>query len=176
MLLATFTYFLSKTSKIMKYIFRISFVLLSVALILFSFKKPSQEVPNITPIKSSQLVKVSAGFGMRTHPLTKAAKMHTGIDYVAKLGTPVMATADGKVIKIEHKSTGYGNNLIIKHANGFKTRYSQLKDIKVTLGQKVSQKDIVGTVGSSGTSTGPHLHYEIELNGTKVNPEYYINN
>lgn len=160
----------------MKYILKFSIVLFSIGVIAFAFKKSNQNVPNISPIHSSELIKKSSGYGIRTHPITKATKMHTGVDLVARLGTKVMATADGKVVKIEHKSSGYGNNIILKHANGFKTRYAQLQDIKVEIGQKVNQKDIIGTVGSSGTSTGPHLHYEIEFNGNKVDPEHYIDN
>jgi murein DD-endopeptidase MepM/ murein hydrolase activator NlpD len=160
----------------MKHFLKFSIVLLFLGLIVFAFKKPNQNIPNISPIKPSELLKKSSGFGMRAHPITKAMKMHNGVDFVAHVGTSVMATADGKIVKIEHKDSGYGNNIIIKHSNGFKTRYAQLQDIKVEIGQKVNQRDLIGTVGSSGTSTGPHLHYEIEFNGNKVDPEYYINN
>ena len=100
--------------------------------------------------------------------------MHTGIDYAAPIGTSVLATADGKVTKIIHQDKGYGNQVTISHAKGLKTIYSQLSKISVELGQKVTQKEIIAEVGNSGASTGPHLHYEIELHHKKIDPATYI--
>ena len=158
----------------MKSLYKFGVLFISL-LTLFAFTKPGHKTPNILPIESSNLTKVSSGYGMRTHPITHTKKMHTGIDYVAPLGTPVLATADGKVTKIVHQDKGYGNQITITHSKNIKTIYSQLDETNVELGQKVSQKDVIGTVGNSGASTGPHLHYEIEVNSTKVDPATYIN-
>lgn len=144
------------------------------AIVTFAFSTNNQPTPNINPIKSSDLVKVSSPFGMRTHPITHAQKMHNGVDFIAELGTPVMATADGEVFSVDFKEMGYGNKVVIKHENGIKSLYAQLNEIKVEVGQRVNQMDIIGTVGSSGTSTGPHLHYEIMKDDIKVDPELYL--
>jgi murein DD-endopeptidase MepM/ murein hydrolase activator NlpD len=155
---------------------RIQLVLtvITLGIATFSFIKKANKVPNISPINESELLKVASGFGMRTHPVTKTKKMHKGVDYVLEKGSVVMATADGKVILVEHLKTGRGNNITIQHANNITTSYCHLEEVKVALNQMVSQKDIIGTVGSTGYATGPHLHYEIEVDGVNVNPISYI--
>ena len=116
---------------------------------------------------------LSRGFGMHNDPFTGTLQPHNGIDIAAAKGTPVLATAGGVV-----KYTGYqaklGNTVIIDHGNGIRTYYGHLSSIKVRKGQKISRHDLVGLVGSSGYSTGPHLHYEVRVAGRPVNPYKYI--
>lgn len=116
---------------------------------------------------------LSRGFGMHNDPFTGLLQPHNGIDIAAAKGTPVLATAGGVV-----KYTGYqaklGNTVIIDHGNGIRTYYGHLSKIKVRKGQRISRYDLVGLVGSSGYSTGPHLHYEIRIGGRPINPYEYI--
>lgn len=116
---------------------------------------------------------LSRGFGMHNDPFTGTLQPHNGIDIAAAVGTPVLATAVGVV-----KYTGYqaklGNTVIIDHGNGIRTYYGHLSKIKVTKGQRISRHDLIGLVGSSGYSTGPHLHYEIRVGGRPINPYQYI--
>lgn len=116
---------------------------------------------------------LSRGFGMHNDPFTGLLQPHNGIDIAAAKGTPVLATAGGVV-----KYTGYqaklGNTVIIDHGNGIRTYYGHLSKIKVRKGQRISRYDLVGLVGSSGYSTGPHLHYEIRIGGRAINPYEYI--
>jgi beta-lactamase regulating signal transducer with metallopeptidase domain len=132
-------------------------------------------VPNISPIKSD-LVKKTSGYGMRMHPLEKVEKMHYGIDFSAEEDTPVLATADGIVVKVEflEEGKGYGRVVVIEHSKEYSTLYSQLSGFNVSEGDMVKQGQIIGLVGSSGISTGPHLHYEVHKNGERVNPENYF--
>ena len=96
--------------------------------------------------------------------------MHTGIDFPAKTGVPIYSTGDGKVVKIQYKKNGYGNNIIIDHGFGYKTLYAHMSKIRVKLGQKIKKGGIIGFVGNTGNSTGPHLHYEVIYNNKKINP------
>ncbi len=130
----------------------------------------------IQPIKASECKSVS-GFGMRVHPLTKKRIMHNAIDFGAKEGTEIMATADGVVIKINKpKDTkGQGNAIVIQHANGFISVYTHLSAFKTELGKNVKQGEIIGLVGNTGLSTGPHLHFELQKDGKFVNPADYFN-
>jgi len=127
----------------------------------------------IQPIDADKC-SISAVFGMRMHPIQKKKMMHNGIDYKAKTGTPIIASADGAVIRKEFKEGGYGKLIAIEHANGFYTLYSQLSEFKTEIGVNIKQGDIIGLVGSSGLSTGPHLHFEIRKDGEFVNPADYI--
>ena len=140
----------------------------------FAFTNKSSTEPSINPIKANDIIKISSSYGMRVHPITKEKRMHSGIDFIAKIGTPVLSTANGKVVTVEYNQTGYGNKIVIEHANNLKTVYAQLEEIKVEEGQTVNQNDIIGTVGSSGTSTGPHLHYEVLQNNIPVDPKPYL--
>jgi len=128
-------------------------------------------IPSILPIKDFDLTnnKIS-GFGYRIHPIFKVIKMHTGIDFPAKTGVPIYSTGNGKVVKIQYKRNGYGNNIIIDHGYGYKTLYAHMSKIRVKLGQKIKKGGIVGFVGNTGNSTGPHLHYEVIYNNKKINP------
>tara|TARA_R110000851_G_scaffold104230_2_gene221759 strand:- start:1659 stop:2639 length:981 start_codon:yes stop_codon:yes gene_type:complete len=128
-------------------------------------------IPSILPIKDFDLTnnKIS-GFGYRIHPIFKIIKMHTGIDFPAKKGTPIYSTGNGAVIEVQYNRIGYGNNIIIDHGYGYKTLYAHMSKIKVKLGQKIKKGGIVGFVGNTGNSTGPHLHYEVMYNNKKINP------
>jgi murein DD-endopeptidase MepM/ murein hydrolase activator NlpD len=144
---------------------------------LFSVKAFQEEnKPSIKPIKESQLLYISSYYGKRVHPITKKVKMHNGIDFVAKMGTPVIATADGRVIKktFEQEGKGYGRYIALQHDNVHVSVYTQLSKFNVEVGDVVKQGDVIGYVGSSGISTGPHLHYEVHKNGERVNPADYF--
>lgn len=125
-----------------------------------------QSIPIIIPVKGP----VISGFGYRLHPLRHIPHLHTGLDIDARYGAPVRATADGVVILSRNKNDGYGNQVEIDHHNGYVTKYAHLSRIKVSLGQKVKRGQIIGYVGSTGISTGPHLHYEILYRNQKIDP------
>jgi murein DD-endopeptidase MepM/ murein hydrolase activator NlpD len=129
--------------------------------------------PSIKPIEGG--FRVNSGFGRRIVPGVNKRKFHSGIDFKAPIGTPVLATADGEVIISKSNKTGYGKHIIIQHDEEFKTLYSHLSELKVEVGDKIKIGDVIGLVGSTGTSTGPHLHYEVIKDGKKVDPEEYFN-
>ncbi len=135
-------------------------------------------MPAIMPIPKSQC-KVVSGFGYRFHPLLHYRRLHSGIDMTARLGTPVYATGDG-VVRVAGRNakgmSGYGVVVVIDHGFGFQTLYAHMQSTKVRVGQKVKRGEQVGTVGNSGIATGVHLHYEVMLNGNKVDPVYYFYN
>ena len=122
------------------------------------------------PIKTDKKLIIASEFGMRLHPILKTEKMHNGIDLKAKTGTPVYATITGEVI-FAGKEGGYGNLIKIKNNSGYETRFAQLQDIHVTIGEKVTFKTRIGSVGNTGASTGPHLHYELLKDGKYINPK-----
>ncbi len=126
-----------------------------------------------TPFGKPIKAKVNSGFGHRKDPFAKKYAFHSGIDFDANMRQPVVATADGKV-----KHAGwymrYGKTIIIKHNNGYETLYGHLDSLKVKKGEKVTTGQLIGKAGSTGRSTGPHLHYEIIKNGKKVNPREYL--
>ena len=129
-------------------------------------------VPSIYPVDKDKCKKAS-GYGIRVHPITKEEKMHNGIDFSADTGTPIRSTANGTVRSTEmHKS--YGNRVIVDHGNGYSTSYSQMQKYNVETGQSVKKGDVIGYVGSTGMSTGPHLHYEIMKDGKYVDPAEYL--
>jgi murein DD-endopeptidase MepM/ murein hydrolase activator NlpD len=107
---------------------------------------------------------------MRIHPIYKTLKMHTGVDFVCAIGTPVYATGDGIVMYVEKGVQGYGEMVVINHGYGYKTLYAHLSRKAVRPGQKVKRGEIIGYTGNSGLSTGPHLHYEVRKNNIPVNP------
>ncbi len=112
---------------------------------------------------------LTSGFGMRTHPLLGGRRAHLGIDLAAPTGTPIFATSDGTVSRAQWQG-GYGLFLELAHGNGVQTRYGHLSRLNVASGQSVRKGDLIGFVGSTGRSTGPHLHYEMRVNGQPVNP------
>lgn len=133
-------------------------------------------IPAIQPISNKQLVALASGFGMRTHPIYKVKKMHTGIDFAAAIGTPIYATADGTVASVEVKFSGYGKLVEIDHGFGYHTRYAHMHEFNVRSGQRIKRGDLIGYVGNTGLSTAPHLHYEVLINGGQVDPVHYFYN
>jgi murein DD-endopeptidase MepM/ murein hydrolase activator NlpD len=134
-------------------------------------------IPAIQPVRNENLKRLASGFGYRTDPFTKARKMHEGMDFSAKTGTPVFATGDGVIEKADNKASGYGNHIVIRHGYGYETYYAHLSKYKSRVGQRVKRGDIIGYVGSTGRSEGPHLHYEVHKGGKVVNPlNFYYGN
>jgi murein DD-endopeptidase MepM/ murein hydrolase activator NlpD len=131
-----------------------------------------QNIPNGYPIKFEG---ITSSFGWRINPILKKREFHPGIDLRAKIGTPIHATANGLVEYASfHKTSGYGNLIIIEHNFGFKTIFGHLSKIIVKQGDFVKKGDIIGYTGNSGLSTGPHLHYEIRYLGIILNPIYFL--
>lgn len=133
-------------------------------------------IPAIQPVANKDLKRMASGYGMRIHPIYKTAKMHTGMDFTAPVGTEIYATGNGIVGRVENSGRGYGNNVVINHGFGYQTLYGHMSRINVRPGQRVNRGDLIGYVGNSGTSTGPHLHYEVLRGGKPVNPvNFYYN-
>ena len=130
-------------------------------------------IPAIAPITTNESY-LSSGFGMRYHPIYKIRKLHTGLDFAARIGTPIHATGGGTVSRASSSYYGYGRQVEIDHGFGFKTKYAHMSEFKVKVGQKVKRGELIGYSGNSGTSSGPHLHYEVHKNRKKVNPIHYI--
>jgi hypothetical protein len=133
-------------------------------------------IPAIQPISNKDLKRTASGWGWRIHPIYKIRKFHYGMDFTAPTGTDIYATGDGVVEETDNTKRGYGNNVVIDHGYGYKTLYAHMSAFNVKPGQKVKRGDVIGFVGSSGLSTAPHVHYEVFLNGEKVNPvNFYFN-
>ena len=133
-------------------------------------------IPAIQPIANKDLGRVASGYGYRIHPIYKTRKLHTGMDFTAPQGTPIYATGDGKIAKVRRSRKGYGNHVIIDHGYGYQTLYAHMRKYIVYRGQKIKRGEIIGYVGSTGTSVAPHLHYEVMKNKRKINPvNYYYN-
>lgn len=130
--------------------------------------------PTISPIKAKDFIRVSSPYGWRLHPTEKETLFHEGIDIAAKPGTPIYSTAHGVVIEVRKSKYGYGNRIIIEHEFGFKTLYAHLNKFYVRMGQEIKKNQKIGTVGNTGRSTGPHLHYEVIENNTKHNPATFF--
>jgi murein DD-endopeptidase MepM/ murein hydrolase activator NlpD len=129
--------------------------------------------PTIQPIRINDLIRFGSSFGLRLHPITQQYKMHEGIDLTAARGTKVFATADGVATQAEFSGGGYGNKIVLDHGYGYETLYGHLYKILIKPGQQVKRGDVIGLVGNTGLSTCPHLHYEVHVNGRKVNPINY---
>lgn len=147
---------------------------------IYKMVKNKQEmlssIPAIQPISNKDLTRVASGFGERIDPIYKTPKIHTGIDFTAPTHTEIYVTGNGVVEKIGYSERGYGNDILINHGYGYKTLYGHLSKIKVSIGQKVNRGDVIGYVGNTGKSVGPHLHYEVIKNGTKINPINFFYN
>ena len=134
-------------------------------------------IPAIQPVRNENLKNLASGFGYRTDPFTKVKKMHEGMDFSAKTGTPVYATGDGIIERADNNASGYGNHIVVRHGFGYETLYAHLSKYNARAGQKVNRGDIIGYVGSTGRSEAPHLHYEVHKNGKVVNPlNFYYGN
>ena len=133
-------------------------------------------LPAIQPVSNKNLSRMASGYGDRIHPIYKTKKFHAGMDFSAKSGTPIYATGDGKIFKVRRSKRGYGNHVIINHGYGYKTLYAHMKKYIVRQGQTVKRGEVIGYVGSTGTSVAPHLHYEVHKDGRKINPvNFYYN-
>lgn len=130
-------------------------------------------IPAIQPVDNKNLTRMASGFGWRNDPFTKARKFHNGMDFTAPQGTPVYASGDGVVVRADNASSGYGNHIRINHGYGYVSLYAHLHSYKVKVGQKVKRGDLIGTVGSTGRSQAPHLHYEIIKDGQHINPIHF---
>ena len=129
-------------------------------------------IPAIQPISNKDLKQTASGYGTRVDPIYGTTKFHSGMDFSAHPGTDVYATGNGTVVKMGWQ-TGYGNTIIIDHGFGYQTWYAHLQDFRTKLGKKVVRGEVIGGVGSTGKSTGPHLHYEVHVKGKVVNPVNY---
>ncbi|HKO82158.1 MAG TPA: M23 family metallopeptidase [Chitinophagaceae bacterium] len=132
--------------------------------------------PAIQPVSNKDLNRIASGFGYRIDPVYKTVKMHAGLDFAAPQGTPIYATANGTVTTSGNKGNGYGNHVIINHGYGYETLYGHMVKVKSSPGQKVARGEVIGWVGSTGKSTGPHCHYEVHKNGNKIDPVYFFYN
>jgi murein DD-endopeptidase MepM/ murein hydrolase activator NlpD len=132
--------------------------------------------PAIQPVSNKDLSRIASGFGYRIDPVYKTTKFHAGLDFAAPQGTPIYATANGTVITAGNTGNGYGNHVVINHGYGYETLYGHMFRVKTRVGQKVKRGEIIGYVGSTGKSTGPHCHYEVHRNGDPVDPVYYFYN
>ncbi|NLR61510.1 peptidoglycan DD-metalloendopeptidase family protein [Chitinophaga polysaccharea] len=133
-------------------------------------------IPAIQPVSNKDLKHIASGFGYRIDPIYKTMKYHAGLDFAAPSGTAIYATGDGVVEDASLSDVGYGNHVIIRHGYGYKTLYGHMLRMKVKAGQAVKRGDVLGWVGSTGKSTGPHCHYEVMKNGEKVDPVYFFFN
>ena len=133
-------------------------------------------IPAIQPVSNKNLTRIASGFGYRIDPVYKVTKLHAGLDFAAPIGTPIYATANGRVERAGFNEGGYGNHVIIDHGYGYETLYGHMVRIKARAGQKVKRGEVIGWVGSTGKSTGPHCHYEVHKNGTPVDPVYFFYN
>jgi murein DD-endopeptidase MepM/ murein hydrolase activator NlpD len=133
-------------------------------------------LPAIQPVSNKKLDRTSSGFGVRIHPLYKIPQFHSGQDFAAPIGTEIFATANGTVERVETSNWGYGKCVVIDHGFGYKTLYAHMSAFNATIGQKVKRGTLIGYVGNTGLSTGPHLHYEVIKGGQKVNPVNYFFN
>lgn len=131
-----------------------------------------ENIPAIQPVLNKDLKRVASGYGMRIDPVYHVRKFHQGMDFTAPTGTEVFATGNAKV-KFSGWKQGYGNTVILDHGFGYETVYAHLYKSLVRKGQKVRRSDIIALVGNTGKSTGPHLHYEVRLNGRPVDPRNY---
>ena len=133
-------------------------------------------IPAIQPISNKQLSRIASGFGFRIDPIYKTRKSHMGLDFAAPSGTPIYATADGIVKFSGFSPNGYGNHVVINHGFGYETLYGHMVRVSATQGQQVKRGQVIGYVGSTGKSTGPHLHYEVHKSGVQVDPINFFYN
>lgn len=132
--------------------------------------------PAIQPVSNKDLNRMASGFGYRIDPVYKTVKMHAGLDFAAPQGTPIYATANGTVTLSGNSGDGYGNHVVIDHGYGYETLYGHMYRVKSRRGQHVKRGEIIGYVGSTGKSTGPHCHYEVHKNDRPLDPVYFFYN
>ncbi len=124
-------------------------------------QKMLASIPAIQPVANKDLDRIASGFGYRIDPIYKTVKFHSGLDFTAPSGTPIYATGDGNIEEASLSDVGYGNHVVVNHGYGYKSLYGHMVRIKAKRGQAVKRGDILGWVGSTGKSTGPHCHYEV---------------
>lgn len=139
-------------------------------------EKMLASIPAIQPVSNNNLKRISSYYGYRTDPFYKVRKFHEGIDFSAPSGTPIYAPGDGVVTYTHYSHRGYGNRLVIDHGFNFKTEYAHIKEFKVKRGDTVKRGQLIATIGNTGKSTAPHLHYEVHKGNKAVNPIYYFFN
>jgi murein DD-endopeptidase MepM/ murein hydrolase activator NlpD len=139
-------------------------------------EKLLRAIPAIQPVSNKNLSRVASGFGYRIDPLYKDYRLHAGLDFTAPSGTPIYATADGVVQIAGFNTDGYGNKVVINHGFGYQTLYGHMARVKAKAGQSVKRGEVIGYIGNTGKSTGPHCHYEVIKRGMKVDPVYYFYN
>lgn len=130
-------------------------------------------IPAIQPVANKDLKRMASGYGYRIDPLYHVRKMHHGMDFSAPTGTEIYATGKGVVENSSYSNGGYGNRVIINHGYGYKTLYAHMNTISVKAGNEVTRGQVIGYVGNTGKSFGPHLHYEVIKNGLKINPSFF---
>ncbi|MBU6204078.1 MAG: M23 family metallopeptidase [Bacteroidota bacterium] len=133
-------------------------------------------IPAIQPVANKDLRRIGSGFGIRIDPIYKVRRMHEGIDFTAPSGTPIYATGNGVIANIEYGDRGYGNYVVIRHGYGYQTLYAHMSRVKAKINQKVMRGDVIGYIGNTGKSTGPHCHYEVIRNGKKIDPINFFYN
>ncbi len=133
-------------------------------------------IPAIQPVSNKELKRLSSFYGNRIDPIYKVEKFHAGVDFSAPRGTPIYASGAGEVTRTRRAKNGYGNSVTINHGFGYSTFYAHIRNIKVKKGDKVIRGQVIATVGNTGKSTAPHLHYEVRKNDRTVNPIYYFFN
>jgi len=133
-------------------------------------------IPAIQPISNKNLTRIASGYGYRIDPIYKDRRAHLGMDFTAPHGTPIYATADGVVSDAGFNTGGFGNRVVINHGNSYETLYGHMYRIKARVGQRVKRGEVIGYVGNTGKSSGPHCHYEVHRYGNPVNPIYYFYN
>jgi len=147
---------------------------------VFEMAKKKEEmlaaIPAIQPVSNKDLKRMASGYGYRIDPQYKVRKMHHGMDFTAPRGTPIYATGDGKILKVERKRSGYGKSVRVDHGYNYVTLYGHMSKINCKVGQNVKRGDVIGYVGNTGKSSGPHCHYEVRKNGKPINPaNFYFN-
>jgi murein DD-endopeptidase MepM/ murein hydrolase activator NlpD len=133
-------------------------------------------IPAIQPISNKKLSRIASGFGYRIDPIYKTRKAHEGLDFAAPIGTPIYATADGVVTTSGFTTSGFGIHVVVNHGYGYKTIYGHMVRVKARVGQRVKRGEVIGYVGNSGKSTGPHLHYEVHKSGIPIDPINFFYN
>lgn len=147
-----------------------------VAKLAMSKESMLASIPAIQPVSNVDLTRIASGFGMRIDPIYRTPRMHTGLDFTAPIGTEIFCTGKGKVVAVEFNGGGYGNHVIIDHGYGYQSHYAHMSRFNCKVGQEVNRGDLIGFVGNTGKSTGPHLHYEIIYNGEKIDPVHFFYN
>lgn len=133
-------------------------------------------IPSIQPVANEDLTNTAGGYGWRIHPIHKINKFHAGMDFTAKTGTPIYATGDGGVVFAEYATNGYGMHVVIDHGYDYQTLYAHMSKLQVKKGQQVKRGDVIGLIGNTGLSAGPHLHYEVHKGGEPVDPVNFFFN